>query len=493
MGGDSSWQEALAAKIIVGMPARTVSIGRDRGCMVHIGRKTTIVSRNHAEITDTGANRYRLQVLGLNGVRVNGVLHTKDTCIDLETGDEINFVGIKYKFRAPPVPLAKHLCQHHIDVDDWWPEPVVRKRVQDTDHALAAAPAKRVRLLSGEESELYRNSTDTLVGSSEACGVLGSDITSATERKTALLTKQLIDDLPPSSPVYMGSITDMVFAAPEDEHCEDALPDSIDILAVAPTPTPTPTLSHVIKTDIETATSAQAKTLPAAVAAPKQAQNHKKTKPAVAKENMDPVQNSKQGGKSAKARKQHRSSNEQHEKCAAKAGGHVASKRDEEMQASLRELLGIVDPSECLADSIDDETEEFLTTRPAQPINLPSGANLADLVIETMVFSARTSHTISDLVRDIARAEGEEDMRGWRHHLTWTLFHNKCFGRVERRVKDASDKRAEDKWYYEAAKDDCIERRENFGGLVRTARRCTLRDTQYFFKQVPKLPSFRYR
>ncbi|KAJ2382074.1 hypothetical protein GGI23_007447 [Coemansia sp. RSA 2559] len=165
---------------------------------------------------------------------------------------------------------------------------------------------------------------------------------------------------------------------------------------------------------------------------------------------------------------------------------------DEEMMTSLRELLGIVDPSECLADSIDSETEEFLTTAPAQSGSIPS-STLIDLIIETMVFSARTSHTLSDLVRDIARVEGEDAMRTWRHHLTRTLFHNRCFGRVERRVKDAADKRAEDKWYYDAAKDECAERRENFGGLVRTARRCTLRDTQYFFKQVPKLPSFRYR
>ncbi|KAJ2380034.1 hypothetical protein H4S02_006885, partial [Coemansia sp. RSA 2611] len=62
-----------------------------------------------------------------------------------------------------------------------------------------------------------------------------------------------------------------------------------------------------------------------------------------------------------------------------------------------------------------------------------------------------------------------------------------------RRVKDASDRRAEDRWYYDAAADACPVRRANFGGLARTARRCTLRDTQYFFKQVPKLPSFRYK
>ncbi|PIA15886.1 hypothetical protein COEREDRAFT_43724 [Coemansia reversa NRRL 1564] len=163
--------------------------------------------------------------------------------------------------------------------------------------------------------------------------------------------------------------------------------------------------------------------------------------------------------------------------------------------ASLRELLGIVDPSECLADTIDSETEVFLTTEPTESISLESDAGLVDVVIEAMVFSARTSHTISDLLRDIARVDdgGTDSVRIWRHHLTRALFHNRCFGRVERRVKDASDRRAEDRWYYDAAKDDCSARRDNFGGLVRTARRCTLRDTQYFFKQVPKLPSFRYR
>ncbi|KAJ2889277.1 hypothetical protein IWW38_004810, partial [Coemansia aciculifera] len=109
----------------------------------------------------------------------------------------------------------------------------------------------------------------------------------------------------------------------------------------------------------------------------------------------------------------------------------------------------------------------------------------------SMVFSARTSHTISDLLRDVAPADA--DARLWRHHVTWTLFNTSCFGRVERRVKDASDRRAEDRWYYDAAADPCALRRANFGGLARTARRCTLRDTQYFYKPVPKLPSFRYK
>ncbi|KAJ2389547.1 hypothetical protein GGI23_005811, partial [Coemansia sp. RSA 2559] len=96
--GNDSWQEALAAKVITGMHGRTISIGRGQGCMVRIGRQATTISRIHAEITESGSGRYAIRVLGTNGVRVNGVLHTKGAVGDLKTDDEINFVGIRYKF-----------------------------------------------------------------------------------------------------------------------------------------------------------------------------------------------------------------------------------------------------------------------------------------------------------------------------------------------------------------------------------------------------------
>ncbi|KAJ1664633.1 hypothetical protein IW140_004026 [Coemansia sp. RSA 1813] len=468
--GNESWYEALAAKVIGGMHQRTVSIGRGHRCMVQIGRKATTISRIHAEIKDAESGRYSMRILGTNGVRVNGVLCTKGSTIDLQTGDEINFVGIKYKFRAPqeqqpaPEPCTVSTgASSDLGADDWWPEPV-RKRIADSENISEQPAYKRVREMSSE----YRGSTDTLVNSSDAACALVSDSGQVDVGKSVLLAKQLIDDLPPSSPIYMSELADMAFAEPDD-HFEDTLPDSIDILGTTPVPEPT-------------------KALPVAT-------KMHKPRPAVLKENVDPAQLSKQS-KPDKVRKPQRcessgTNNDQNAKQGKIRRG--ATKADEEMMESLRELLGIVDPSECLADSIDSETEEFLTTPPALPVSIPSESSLIDLVIETMVFSARTSHTISDLVRDIARIEDEAAMRTWRHHLTRALFHNRCFGRVERRVKDASDKRAEDKWYYDAAKDECAERRENFGGLVRTARRCTLRDTQYFFKQVPKLPSFRYR
>ncbi|KAJ1785559.1 hypothetical protein LPJ59_006114, partial [Coemansia sp. RSA 2399] len=216
--GSDSWQEALAAKVIAGMHGRTISIGRGQGCMVRIGRKATTISRIHAEITESGSGRYAIRVLGTNGVRVNGVLHTKGTIGDLQTDDEINFVGIRYRFRAPqaqaqqPVPEASaasvgassevcaKVCAEasaEVCADDWWPEPA-RKRTADSENASEQPVHKRARELSSE----YGNSTDTLVNSSDA-GHVDSG-------KSALLAKQVIDDLPPSSPIYMSELADVV-------------------------------------------------------------------------------------------------------------------------------------------------------------------------------------------------------------------------------------------------------------------------------------------
>ncbi|KAJ2746384.1 hypothetical protein GGI20_001380 [Coemansia sp. BCRC 34301] len=402
---EAEWKQALSCKTIMGLNGRTVTVGRGSSNMVHIGSKTTAVSRRHATIAESSSGGFELHISGLNGVRVNGKLYGTGTRVELFNDDELNFVGIRYRFRV----------QEQADAgDDWWPAPV-RKRVADATGTCTSL-SKRMRELPGGDGGLYQNSTDTLVGAEEATH------------------QRFIDDLPPSSPPPMSLMLDFdASVCGEEPPFDDELPK----LPAPPAKRPA---------DKENAAPAKPNTAP------------------------------------AKAAKR------------AKAPGAAATprpKHDDDMMASLRELLGVVDPSEGLADSIDSETEAFLTTAPTQPLSLAHGGSLADLLVESMVFSARTSHTISDLLRDIAPPDA--DPRAWRHHVTWTLFHTRCFGRVERRVKDASDRRAEDRWYYDAAADACALRRANFGGLARTARRCTLRDTQYFYKPVPKLPSFRYR
>ncbi|KAJ2140610.1 hypothetical protein EV180_003565 [Coemansia sp. RSA 518] len=496
---DAEWQKQLADKVIQGLCARPVSVGRSSACLVHIGGHAATISRKHADIVHVANGRCELRVLGMNGVRVNGTLYLKGAVVALSNDDELNFVGIRFRFCSPTASALA--ASNDGDAEDWWPEPSSKRALDTSNHTLRAQH-KRARLLANE-SESFFGSADTLVNSSEPGLFSAGD-------KQSLMTRQLLDDLPPSSPPPIHFCSE-----PEEEYSDD-LPDSIDVVSVTPalsqvaTPLPHTLQSTVSATSAlsqpttprphtlqNTVVLAQVKADPTpvkAITTESVATSPAKKSKAV-KENTSPEHTAKLGKHSATLAKQRKKSSAGGEQSKTKTPKTKSKpKSDDDMMASLRELLGIVDQSEGLADSIDSETEEFLTVRPEQPISLPSKAKLLDVVIETMVFSARTSHTVSDLLRDIAHVDSEDtDARAWRHHLTWTLFHNKCFGRVERRVKDASDRRAEDRWYYDAAKDECVERRENFGGLVRTARRCTLRDTQYFFKQVPKLPSFRYR
>ncbi|KAJ2726802.1 hypothetical protein GGI07_000313 [Coemansia sp. Benny D115] len=477
---EAEWRQALSNKIILGHATRTVTIGRSSACMLQIGSKATTISRRHAEIQRAGSG-YQLRVLGSNGVRVNGTLHMRDSRVAVGTGDEINFVGVRFRFRAPvlpatPTPLSVPVQRlggklHDEDaVDDWWPEPV-RKRGVDGCYTIdESCAAKRLRTLASEDAELYGNSTDTLVGASEAGG-LGGEYAPLQKK---LYAQHIIDCLPPSSPPLMSSfMADDDAARFGESDLDDELPEVASVLALPKEqPADKPATQESRHHETESKENQAPETGPAAHTAAKKSSTQATGEPAklsAAKTPARPVKTPRVV-KPSKPRK----------------------RADDEMMASLRELLGVVDPSECLANALDSETEDLLQTEPQGTLALPAGASLVDLLVQTMVFSARTSHTISDLLRDMAHADGPEAAL-WRHHITWTLFHNACFGRVERRVKDASDRRAEDKWYYDASKDECPERKANFGGLVRTARRCTLRDTQYFFKQVPKLPSFRYK
>ncbi|KAJ1992103.1 hypothetical protein GGI04_005944, partial [Coemansia thaxteri] len=177
---EAEWRQALSSKTIVGLGGRTVTIGRSSANMAQIGSKATAVSRQHASIVDAGNGLFELHVSGMNGVRVNGQLHQAGARVELHSNDELNFVGIRFRFRAPEQPDGG---------DEWWPAPV-RKRLADPASGLCVAPNKRVRLLSSDEGGLYQNSTDTLVGAED----------SVHQR----FGQHLIDSLPPSSPPPMA-------------------------------------------------------------------------------------------------------------------------------------------------------------------------------------------------------------------------------------------------------------------------------------------------
>ncbi|KAJ1936816.1 hypothetical protein GGF37_005455, partial [Kickxella alabastrina] len=300
---EAEWKhQALHNRTILGQVDGTLTIGRSGTCSLQIGRKATTISRLHARLTHEHET-YTLHILGTNGVRINGTLHMAGSHAALRSGDDLNFVGIRFRFREPTVATAAVVEPE----EEWWPEPV-RKRLGAEDEWLDAG--KRARVAFGD-------STDTVVGGGSEIG-----------HTEAVFARHIIEGLPPSSPPPMP-----VF---DESDCEslvgEPLPDVADVVLEAAKPT-------------------KQQLSPAAAAAAA-------------------VVGSKDTVGSARPRPR-----------ANKPANRPASKRaDDDMMASLRELLGIVDPSESLANSIDSETENLLTSPPTDPLPLPTGVSLVDLL-----------------------------------------------------------------------------------------------------------------
>ncbi|KAJ1983261.1 hypothetical protein H4R34_001383 [Dimargaris verticillata] len=140
-----------------------------------------------------------------------------------------------------------------------------------------------------------------------------------------------------------------------------------------------------------------------------------------------------------------------------------------------------------------DDTTELGETSLA---NETSSVDLLSAIVDAVVFSAKRSHTVSDIYHTLAENQPhvfgtvtentESTAQAWRQRIQQALSDHHCFGRVARNHKDAANQVVEDLWYYDPNKDQDPTRRASYGGIVRTARRCTLKDTQYYFKPVPK-------
>ncbi|RUP14441.1 hypothetical protein BC936DRAFT_139666 [Jimgerdemannia flammicorona] len=81
----------------------------------------------------------------------------------------------------------------------------------------------------------------------------------------------------------------------------------------------------------------------------------------------------------------------------------------------------------------------------------------------------------------------------WLTQLDTTLATAPCFGKIVRSGKTADGTPKENLHYYICDQDPVEWRRQAYGQVSRSARKCTLADKQYFWKMPPKLPNHRYR
>ncbi|KAI8866120.1 hypothetical protein GQ42DRAFT_165690 [Ramicandelaber brevisporus] len=173
-------------------------------------------------------------------------------------------------------------------------------------------------------------------------------------------------------------------------------------------------------------------------------------------------------------------------------------------------------PSVSLSSSRQATPDSTVTKKQKRSIEqllsiVPDSIDLVDLVADAMVFSGRHRLTPSDIV-DLIFAKSSvpasrspstnamiqlatlpmttTEMRSVVLH--GALLVNSCFGRVERKQRDADGNQVEDWFFYSLEDEANLQRRNRFIelGAIRPARRATLKDVRYHYPKPPALPKY---
>ncbi|KAG5456880.1 MAG: hypothetical protein BJ554DRAFT_3248, partial [Olpidium bornovanus] len=153
----------------------------------------------------------------------------------------------------------------------------------------------------------------------------------------------------------------------------------------------------------------------------------------------------------------------------------------------------------CSADAEREHRDNAAVTPRPPPPHPPGGPySYESLIADALVFSGKRSMTISDVLEEMAgavpSARRPEEAPSWKHYVSRALEEHPFFVRVPRTGKDATGKEREDLWHYDISADPDAARRATYADIGKGApRSCTMVDTQYYWKPVPKLQSWKGR
>ncbi|KAG2198375.1 hypothetical protein INT47_009780 [Mucor saturninus] len=111
--------------------------------------------------------------------------------------------------------------------------------------------------------------------------------------------------------------------------------------------------------------------------------------------------------------------------------------------------------------------------KPDQP------STLQDQIIQVLVYTRKSTMTCTDIgnrLRDYTISEVSRVLSG-----------SGMIGRIQRLGKTADGSPKEDLYYYKPDLDPDQARKKRYSDVGRSARKCTMKDTQYFFRIPPKL------
>ncbi|KAF9408672.1 hypothetical protein BGZ94_002225 [Podila epigama] len=99
--------------------------------------------------------------------------------------------------------------------------------------------------------------------------------------------------------------------------------------------------------------------------------------------------------------------------------------------------------------------------------------------------------TLTELYEEMIASQpslvAEQDPAEIKEQMLECLSAARCVGKITRKGKDAYNKPLENQWYYIPECDHNVMRKLTRQEVMPSARKCTLKDKQYFFKMPPKL------
>ncbi|KAG0211187.1 hypothetical protein BGX28_008367 [Mortierella sp. GBA30] len=119
-----------------------------------------------------------------------------------------------------------------------------------------------------------------------------------------------------------------------------------------------------------------------------------------------------------------------------------------------------------------------------------------EMIIDTLVFARKKkSMTLTELFDEMITSQpslmATQNADEIKEQMLQCLSAARCVGKITRKGKDAYNKPLENQWYYIPEADHNLMRKLTRQEVMPSARKCTLKDKQYFFKMPPKLPYHR--
>ncbi|KAG0336355.1 transcription factor [Podila horticola] len=489
---------------LVGSYQAPVIVGRGSQATLNLGRVNKQVSRRHAIVEwCRDSENFQITVLGQNGVRINGTGFPSGQQATLRGGDIVDLVGVKMVFRLPAEPPLNNTSDMSQPASDDFEQMFSGLATPKHTHRQfyqLATPVNSSPIREGFGSpspqvtptarmrhkmlkyEMGPSSTRNVFNSPPASDPI-TDIDFSPVRSKPLFTLPL-DAVPTQKMMDMP--------APKDE-------SNIFLTEDHPKPTLTQNTSRSPLGNLKLSENKMNIN-----SSPKHGVSTKKATSL----NADKDKGANKGESMTSTKSGHTENVSQPAKTkavprppkevSAKPTGQKVSQKDTPSKAKLNKEIALTPKLEAHKSKQEKVValDESSSGESSPEASKKATVDYTEMIIDTLVFARKKkSMTLTELYEEMIVSQpslmAEQDPIEIKEQMLQCLSAARCVDKITRKGKDAYNKPLEDQWYYIPERDHNLMRKHTRQEVMPSARKCTLKDKQYFFKMPPKLPYHR--